>query len=144
MTWFSESSSTRDDIIALAPDLAQEYQAFYRSFWQLSSLPASTLELCRLRIAQLHQSDTEFLREEFVLTADQRDGLSQWNKSELFSSAEKACLAFAEVYTMDPQAISDEQADAVKAHYGDSGLVALIEALGVFYGMTRVGQLWGL
>ena len=97
-----------------------------------------------MRIAQLHQSQTEFQREEFRLSDVQRDGLSQWNKSDAFSAAQKACLAFAEVYAMDPQAISDEQAEVVKVHYGDSGLVALIEALGVFYGMTRVGQLWDL
>ena len=45
---------------------------------------------------------------------------------------------------MDPQAITDAQAEAVKSELGDAGLVALIEALGLFYGMTRVRQLWDL
>lgn len=143
MSWFS-TANNRDDIIAEAPFLAETFHEFYRSFWQLPMLPVQTLELCRLRIAQLHQCDTEWQREEIALPAAMRKDLSQWNKSASYSAAEQACLEFAEVYTMDPQAISDEQADAVKAYYSDAGLVALIEALGMFYGLTRVSQLWEL
>lgn len=143
MTWFSKAN-TREQLIQQAPFLSEQFQAFYSSFWQLPYIPAQTLELCRLRLAQLHQSETEFNRVEIELASSLRDHLSQWSKSEKFSDAEKAALAFAEVYAMDPQAITDALADDVKAHYGDAGLVALIEALGLFYGLTRVSQLWDL
>ena len=143
MTWFSNTSS-RDATIAQSKVLAEPFKRFYSSFWQLPYIPAQTLELCRLRIAALHQCDAEWQREEVSLAGPLRDELSQWNKSQEFSAAEKAALAFTEVYTMDPQSISDDHADAVKAHYGDAGLVALIEALGVFYGLTRVAHLWDL
>ena len=143
MTWFSKASN-REQLIQQAPFLSKQFQAFYSSFWQLPYIPAQTLELCRLRLAQLHQSETELNRVEVELASSLRDNLSQWSKSEKYSDAEKAALAFAEVYTMDPQAITDALADDVKAHYGDAGLVALIEALGLFYGLTRVSQLWDL
>ena len=43
---------------------------------------------------------------------------------------------------MDVQAITDAQAEAVKAHFGDAGLVLLIEALGQFDGVARLRRLW--
>ena len=48
------------------------------------------------------------------------------------------------MYAMDAQSITDEQARAVQHHHGDAGLVALVEALGVFDGMTRLSLLWQL
>ena len=143
MTWFTEAN-TQQDIIDMAPTLAPAFQDFYDSFWQLSSIPPMVLELCRLRVAQLHQSDYQWQHQQLELSAEKRQSLSQWNTSSVYSQVEKNCLAFTEVYCMDPQAITDAQAEAVKSELGDAGLVALIEALGVFYGMTRVSQLWEL
>jgi alkylhydroperoxidase family enzyme len=143
MTWFTEAN-TQQDIIERAPKLAPAFKEFYDSFWQLSSIPPSVLELCRLRVAQLHQSDYQWQHAQLELSVEQRQSLSQWSKSAVYTQTEKACLAFAEVYCMDPQAITDAQAEAVKSELGDAGLVALIEALGLFYGMTRVSQLWDL
>ncbi len=49
-----------------------------------------------------------------------------------------------EVHAIDAAAITDAQAEAVKQYFGDEGLVALLQALGVFDGMIRLGLLWGL
>lgn len=59
------------------------------------------------------------------------------------SSAEHAALEFAEVYGQDPEAITDQLAAAVKAHFGEAGLVALIEALGMIDGRIRLGMMLG-
>lgn len=88
MTWFSKAN-TREQLIQQAPFLSEQFQAFYSSFWQLPYIPAQTLELCRLRLAQLHQSETEFNRVEIELASSLRDHLSQWSKSEKFSDAEE-------------------------------------------------------
>lgn len=143
MSWFTEHS-TRDGIVTEAPSLKNGFDAFYQSFHSQSYVPVQTLELCRLRVAQLHQSETEFARVDYSLEPELKAALSQWSQSALYSEAEKLSLSFAEVYTMDPQAISDDDADGVKMHYGDAGLIVLIEALGVYYGMTRVSQIWEL
>lgn len=143
MTWFSPAT-TRDGILATLPHYQQGFDALYQALWQLQELPAQALELCRLRVAQLHRSDAEWARKEVPVDEARRAALTHWHQSPLFGEGEKACLALAEVYTMDPQAITDSQADAVKAAYGEAGLVALVEALGLFYGLTRLSLLWEL
>ena len=45
---------------------------------------------------------------------------------------------------MDARAITDAQADAIKQHYGEVGLVALLQALGVFDAVIRLGLIWDL
>jgi hypothetical protein len=127
-----------------APDISRHFAALYRSFWSLASVPAPTLELCRLRQAQLLQSELAWQHEEVVLPHAQRKALRKWPDSELFSAAEKACLELTEMHAMDAQAITDKQAAAVKAHYGEGGYVALVQALGVFDATTRLGLIWDL
>ena len=143
MTWITPAAN-REGTLGHHAHLAEHFSAFYQQFWQLPQIPAITLELCRLRLAQLHSSDTEWQRIEVSVSPEQRNSLQQWPTAGCFNSAEQACLAFTEVYAMDVQSISDELADAVKLHYQDAGLVALIEALGVFDGMTRMSLMWEL
>ena len=130
--------------IADLPEVGEHFLALYRSFWSLESLPAETLELCRLRLAQLLRSDIALKHQEVALTSKQRDELRRWPDSGVFSASQKACLELTEVHAMDARSISDEQADAVKAHYGEVGFVALVQALGVFDAMIRLGLIWGL
>ncbi len=142
----SSANKQRDYAAASAelPDIARHFAALYRSFWSLESVPAQTLELCRLRQAQLLQSDLAWQHQEVALPDGLREALRQWPDSDLFSPAEKACLELTEVHAMDAQAITDEQADAVKSHYGEVGYVAMVQALGVFDATTRLGLIWNL
>lgn len=116
--------------------------ALYDSLWQQSHLPLEVLELCRRRLAQLHRASPDWETPRVAIAADKQAALSHWDGSELIDDTEAACLAFAEVYAMDAQAISDEHAAAVTAQVGDAGLVLLIEALGIFDGMTRLSLFW--
>lgn len=143
MNWFSPAT-TREEVLATLPDYQRGFDALYQSLWQLEEIPAPVLERCRLRVAQLHRCDSEWQRQEARLPAGQRQDLADWHRSDHFDAADRACLAFTEVYVMDPQALTDEHADAVKDAFGEPGLVALVEALGLFYGLTRLSQLWGL
>jgi alkylhydroperoxidase family enzyme len=137
------TGTDRDGTLALLPDIADHLQSLYRSFFTLQCLPPQTVELCRLRLARLHRSVTDWQLEEVPVSPERRSALRQWHESGHFDAAERACLALAEVYAIDAAAITDEQADAVKHHYGDAGLVALVEALGIFDGRIRLGLLWG-
>lgn len=143
MTWFSPAVST-DGVFAVLPACHQGFNELYNALWTLEEIPAEVLELCRLRIAQLHRCDSELQRESHPLPAAKREHLADWPSHAGFSDAERACLALCEVYTADPQAITDPQAEAVKTHYGEAGYVALAEAMGLFYGLSRLGLLWGL
>ncbi len=132
------------DVAAALPQIGRPFADLYRSFWSLQSVPAPTLELCRLRLAQLHGSDLAWRHQEVAVGDERRQALRQWPGSDLFSPAEKACLELCEVHAMDARAISDEQADAVKAHYGEVGYVAVVQALGVFDAVIRLGLIWNL
>jgi len=143
VSWIAPGSD-RHALMSQLPVIGDLFQALYTSFWQLPQLPATTLELCRLRIAQLHRSELDWQMQEVEVPQAQRDELTRWPASPHFSAAQRACLELTEVHSMDAGAITDAQADAVKAHYGEAGLVALLQALGVFDGMIRLGLLWGL
>lgn len=139
-----QGAREREGVLAALPDIAPAFAALYAALWQQTHLPGEVLECCRLRLAQLHGSSVELAREDFPLSRDQRDKLAHWHSDDAFGAGDRACLAFAEVYAMDAQAITDDLAQAVKDHYGDAGLVLLIEALGIFDGMARLSLLWGL
>ncbi len=132
------------EVVEVLPEIGRQFAALYRSFWSLESLPAETLELCRLRLAQLLGSDIAWRHEEVSLAPRQRDELSRWPGNDVFSPAQKACLELTEMHAMDARSITDAQADAVKRHFGEVGFVALVQALGVFDGITRLGLVWGL
>jgi alkylhydroperoxidase family enzyme len=143
MSWLG-CGSDRSAILGTLPAIAADFDALYESLWNQSHIPPPVLEICRLRLAQLHRAPTEIQHCESELSTHRRDNLTRWATDGSFSSAERVCLAFTEVYAMDANELTDEQAEAVKVHYGDSGLVLLVEALGILDGMTRLSLLWEL
>jgi len=143
MAWIG-SGNDRDSTLRVLPDIAAAFDGLYQSLWTQPHLPAEILELCRLRLAQLHGGAADMQRQDCDVPADKRNNLSRWNTHGSISAAERACLAFTEVYAMDAQTLTDEHAAEVKAHFGDAGLVLLVEALGILDGMTRLSLLWQL
>ena len=143
MGWVN-SGDDRDSTIGELAELAAPFSALYAALWTQRHVPADILELCRLRLAQLHQCGVELQRHEIDIPAEKSEYLAHWDTESIFSPAECACLAFTEVYAMDTQALTDQHADAVKIHFGDAGLVLLVEALGILDGMTRLSLLWQL
>ena len=143
MGWVN-SGDDRDSTIGELAELAAPFSALYAALWTQRHVPADILELCRLRLAQLHQCGVELQRHEIDIPAEKSEYLAHWDTESIFSTAECACLAFTEVYAMDTQALTDQHAQAVKRHFGDAGLVLLVEALGILDGMTRLSLLWQL
>ncbi|PLW81572.1 hypothetical protein CWI75_15190 [Kineobactrum sediminis] len=141
MSWIIDGAD-RETHTAALPVIGDHFEQLYASFWELPQLPAQTLELCRLRLAQLHRSHADFELQKYPLASAKRDSLKDWHRGELFTAAERACLEFTEIYAMDCRNITDEQATAVKQHHGEVGLVALLQALGVFDGVIRLGLIW--
>ncbi len=130
------------------PEFARAFDALWNAAWSQPHLPASVLELCRLRIAQMHGATAELaIRNPHAVLA----GLDDAKVSALlktrsaagrhFTDGERAALEFAELHAMDPGAITDEIADEVKSHFGEKGLVALIEALGFIDARIRVARM---
>jgi hypothetical protein len=118
----AKGASEFDAVFGLRPDLYDAYRDFESVFWTHRLLDAEILDASRARCAQVLRADGA---PHEPLTADDP------------SSLLAACLALAEQFVIDPHCVTAEMRDAVVAHVGDAGLVALVEALAVFDGFTR-------
>lgn len=148
MSWIPETThdSGLAGVLAINPALRQAWQGYRRAIWSQPHLPITILELCRLRLAQLHrcseQWQTRNIDAHRAGVSDAKlEQLGNWHRDPQYDTAERACLEFTEIYFQDPQAITDPQADAVKQHVGESGLVALVQALGLFDAQCRLALL---
>ena len=133
MTWLPDvdvgaGQSEFDAVFGLRPDLFDAYRDFESVFWSHHLLDAEILDACRTRCAQVLRAagaPTE------PVTADDP------------TSALAACLTVAEQFVIDPHGVTPDMREAVVAHVGDAGLVALVEALAVFDGFTRFRTILG-
>ncbi|MBK6583356.1 MAG: hypothetical protein IPG20_10760 [Gammaproteobacteria bacterium] len=128
-------------VLQAGGQVASDYEAVWDAIWKQPHVPAPLLELCRLRLAQFHGATAELgLRRDAGLAPRKIDSLLAGNyfRDPDFSPAECAALEFTEIYAQDPAAINDDVADAVKQHFGEPGLMCLIEALGFIDGRIRL------
>jgi len=145
MSWLpdaADGATPLDRVFGLRPNLYEDFRRFYALFWEKRLLDPVLLELCRLRIASLHGCAPELaVRYRAARDAglDERKiaALPQAASAPGFSEAERAAIAFAELFATDPHAISDEDAARVRDALGEPGLVALVEALALFDGFAR-------
>jgi alkylhydroperoxidase family enzyme len=134
---------------ALRQNLLEDFRRFYALFWEQKLVDPVILELCRLRVAQIHGCEAELrLRYQPALDAGLGEAkiaaLQDASHSPAYSEAERACVAFAELFTIDPHAIDDEDAARVVAALGEAGTVALVEALALFDGFVRFRLMLGV
>lgn len=143
MSWvLGEGRHTFEDLMALRPNLSADVSAFSALLWHAPGIDPVTLELCRLRVAQLHGAQAALAerRAEAAaagLTEERIARLADYGRDPAFSAVERACLELSELFVMDPSAIDDATFGAVRDALGDQGTVALLEALAVFDGFSR-------
>lgn len=145
MSWLPQSGPGRDDFertFALRPDLFEAWREFAGLFFEKRLVDPVLLELCRLRIAQLHGARHPLsVRTPEALAAGLDEAklaaLAAWWKSPGFSDLERSCLRFAEQFVTDAKTMSDDEARPVVAALGDAGTVAFVEALALFDGISR-------
>jgi len=133
-------------VFSLRPDLYEPFREFSGLFWHRRLVEPVALELCRLRVAQLLGNASELTTRTRIavdagLTEDHVAQLPAWPTAPLFTDAQRACLAFAEQFVIDPQGVDTAMRDAVSRTSSEPELVALAEALAVFDGFTRFGLL---
>ena len=145
MSWLPESGPGRDDferVFALRPNLFEAWREFASLFFEKRLVDPVVLELCRLRIAQLHGARQPLslrTREAREAGLDEAKiaALEAWWRSPGFSDLERSCLRFAEQFATDASGLSDDEARPVVTALGDAGTVAFVEALAVFDGFGR-------
>jgi len=157
VSWILDAAAARppdaktpfEGAFSLRRNLFEDFRRFYALFWQKPPLDPALLELCRLRVAQIHGCESELrIRYQPALDAGLTEAkiaaLPEASHSPLYSEAERACIAFAELFAIDPHAIADEDAARVVAALGEPGTVALVEALALFDGFTRFRLVLGI
>jgi alkylhydroperoxidase family enzyme len=141
------TSFTVDECLAPAGGIATLFADLSARFWDQPHLSAGLIELCRLALAVLHRAPAEqALRHPAAsdLAQSKIDAVlgETWRRSGALSPAEKSALGFTEYYFMDPQSIPDEIAASFLAHFGDGGLVCLVEALGFIDSRIRLSLIY--
>lgn len=143
MAWLPAADSARPPFeawLSHRPELRDLYKRFYGAIWDEGLLPRSMVELCRLRIAQLHDCEAELaVRDPGAgLTEAQLAELDWWERSHLFSASEKAALALAEKMPWAHHQITDEDYAVVRTFLSESETVALTVALALFDANCRL------
>jgi AhpD family alkylhydroperoxidase len=151
MTWLPERAdgdTPLDRVLGLRPDLAGPYREFIGIFWRDRLVDPVVLDLCRLRVAQVLGCRAELARRtaEAVaagLTEEQAARVADWPSAECFTDAQRAALAFAEQFVIDPHGIAGPIRDDLREHYPLPEVVALTEALALFDGFQRLQLVLG-
>jgi alkylhydroperoxidase family enzyme len=108
-----------------------------RAIWTQDVLDVFTLELCRLRIAQLLRCDVALHDRTPAQTAagydpDRVAALPRWDSSDLFDDRLRVCLGYAEQVVIDTQGVDDEMAASVVDAIGEGGFLVLTYACAFF------------
>jgi alkylhydroperoxidase family enzyme len=129
-------------LLTPAGESAAALEALWEAIWRSDRIPPALLEYCRLVLAKVNRAEAELTVSHPAAGADSLKAACVLDGDPMtdprFTPAERAALEFAEAYGLDAASITDEQADAVKRHWGEPGLVFLIEALGMIDSRMRL------
>jgi alkylhydroperoxidase family enzyme len=129
--------------LGASPDIEDAFHSVWEALGHQNHLPPALLELARLRLAAMHRADDEMaMRSPWATGLSEQKAAStlagNWHRDPNFNASDRAILAFTEVYAQGAEFITDELAADVKDHFGDTGLVCLIEALGFIDARIRL------
>ena len=130
-------------VFGLRPNLFAAWRDFAGRLFEGGQIDPGILELCRLRIGQMHGAACPRVggAPAPALPAEKLGDLASWWSSAAYGETERACLRFAEQFALDPKGISDEEAAAVTGALGDAGTVAFVEALAILDGFARFARI---
>jgi alkylhydroperoxidase family enzyme len=121
------STTVPIQVWAHRPQAALAWLALLDQFHSHGVLDARLRELVRLRIASITQCQAcQLARKSDRVTAQDIEALNCLQPgSEHFTSAERAALTFAELFTADAHAIDDTHFTALAAHFSTAETVEL-------------------
>jgi alkylhydroperoxidase family enzyme len=145
MTWLAETApgaTPLDRTFGLRPDAYARFRELYGGLWDPAVIDPRLLELCRLRIATILGCGGErAVRFEDAtragVTEDDLVALPAWPSSLAFSPAERAAIAYAEQYVMDPHELTDDHFAALHEHLDEPALATLSLAVAMFDALAR-------
>lgn len=122
-----------EQLIAREPALSEAFAAYVDGVRSHPALPEGLLDACAARIAWLL---TGRATDAGTATAS-RDGSGD-------EEAAAACLAFAEQFVLDAQALDERTVGRVRETVGDAGYAVLALGVGLMEGLVRARLAWGL
>jgi AhpD family alkylhydroperoxidase len=146
---FGEHPPLRQQIYAWNPAIAAPFTEFMSRFRDASCLPARMVELVRLRVA-FHNQCRSCMAVRYSAGAE--DGVTEELVCSLerpaeatdLTSAEKAALAFADLFATNHLAISDETFAGLREHFSEPELVDLCFQVAMFVGVGRMNAVLDL
>ena len=123
----------------LRGELLAKYAQFYATFWRNGHVPRRTLELCRRRIAAIHDCAAEWSIEDAAaaLSAAEADQVRH-GRFSTFTEVERAALAVAEKIPFLHHDIDDGDVERIRSGLGEAGTVTLMTALAFFDATARL------
>jgi alkylhydroperoxidase family enzyme len=145
MTWLAETApgaTPLDRTFGLRPDAYARFRELYGGLWDPAVIDPRILELCRLRIGTILGCDAErAVRFDDAaaagITEDDVAALPRWPSSSAFSPAERAAIAYAEQYVMDPHELTDDHFATLHEHLDEPALATLSLAVAMFDALAR-------
>jgi len=140
-----KAASQLEGVLAHRPELLAKYRVFYQSLWTDGLVPGRVLELCRRRIAYIHDCAAELLITDpkILLSAEDEQALAHAEFGR-FDAQEQAALALAELMPFGVHQIDDLAVAEVAAQLGHPGCVSLLTALSFFDVNCRLKIVMGI
>jgi len=148
-TWIrDEHARSLDDLLELTP-AAASLRAYRDAVWSDPESDPLLLELCRLRMAQLLGLEPRTLPRNAAAIAAGLDDvlledLPRWPTSPRFAARQRAALAFAEQWFLDPSGMTDEGCAALRAQLGEPGCAAFTMGIALVEAMLRLELVLGV
>jgi AhpD family alkylhydroperoxidase len=134
-------------MFAHCPDLAKGLTAFGGALKMGRTLPDRMVELVRLRVAFHNQcrSCMAIRYQDAVSDGVDEDlvcSLEKPTEADDLSDAEKAAIAFADLFANNHLAIDDKMYDGLRKHFSESEIVELGMTVAFFVGFGRLAATW--
>lgn len=121
-----------EQLVAREPALSEAFVAYVEGVRTHPALPAGVLDACGARIA-------------WLLTGRTADGaVPDGDLAPADGETLAACLAFAEQFVLDAQALDERTVGRVRDAVGDAGYAVLALGVGLLEGLVRARLAWGL
>lgn len=121
MTWLPETAdgdTALDQVFGLRPAAYERFLALYDGL-RAGGVDAGTLDLCRDRIGALLRCE--------------RDPVD-WSSA---TDAQRAALAFAEQYVLDPHGLRDADFEVLHTHFAPEAIATLVLAVAMYDARAR-------
>ena len=143
MSWLASVAPGDNDVdrtFGLLPDAYARFRELYGALWNPDFLAPETLELCRSRVTRLlgaAADDPLCGAAAGAVPAAKRAALPAYDRSPLFSETERACIAYAEQYVLDPHGFTDADFARLRGLLDAKQIATLTLAVAMFDALAR-------